>query len=100
EVFTVDERSSTSLNTSENDQKRRCAKENGTKAAATNNSGIADQFVVEVCVLLGSTYWRAFSGTEDLVTYVATTINAAALSFIEMTDPEISLQLNAIYMHE
>ncbi|KAL1457308.1 hypothetical protein MTO96_043528, partial [Rhipicephalus appendiculatus] len=63
---------------------------------AKSNSNCVEKFVVELCVAVGPTYERAFNETEDLVRYVATTLNAVALSFAEMTDPGISLLLSGI----
>ncbi|KAL1485851.1 hypothetical protein MTO96_031711 [Rhipicephalus appendiculatus] len=64
EVFTVEERSSTPKNPSEH-----------SKNEKTNKSNCAEKFVVELCVVAGPTYWCAFNGTEDLVTYIATAVN-------------------------
>ncbi|XP_049274376.1 venom metalloproteinase antarease-like TtrivMP_A isoform X2 [Rhipicephalus sanguineus] len=99
EVFTVEERSSTSRNLTEHSKNEKCVTEN-TTSAGKSKSNCIDEFVVELCMAAGPSYWRAFNETEDLVTYIATAMNAVALWFIELEDPAIRLQLNRIIKHE
>ncbi|XP_075728121.1 venom metalloproteinase antarease TserMP_A-like isoform X2 [Rhipicephalus microplus] len=79
EVFSVEERS--------ND----CG-----HSKATNKSKLPDNFTVELCVVVGPIYQRAFNGTKDLVLYLGTLLNAVTLVFTDMTDPVINFQLNGI----
>ncbi|XP_075728130.1 venom metalloproteinase antarease TserMP_A-like isoform X2 [Rhipicephalus microplus] len=83
DVFTVEERSSTPMN-----------------SPRTSISNCTSEFVVEVCVVAGPTYWSVFDGTEDLVTYVGTEMNAANFWFTDMEKPAVKLQLNRIIKYE
>ncbi|KAH6923752.1 hypothetical protein HPB50_005946 [Hyalomma asiaticum] len=56
----------------------------------------AAEFVVEVCVAVSPQYANDFNTTQDLVTYLATSLNAVALWFGDMNDTFIGFQLNAI----
>uniref|UniRef100_A0A224YPC3 Reprolysin n=1 Tax=Rhipicephalus zambeziensis TaxID=60191 RepID=A0A224YPC3_9ACAR len=96
EVFTVKERSSTYGDGNAAGEPHNMILMDNASFEAKNNSNCVEKFVVELCVAVGPTYEGAFSGTEDLVRYIATTVNAVALSFTEMTNPVISLLLSGI----
>ncbi|XP_075728116.1 venom metalloproteinase antarease TserMP_A isoform X2 [Rhipicephalus microplus] len=76
DVFTVEERSSTPANSSGLSTNDTCAKDHTKSAVKTSISNCTSEFVVEMCVVAGPTYWSVFNKTEDLVTYVATGMNA------------------------
>ncbi|XP_075728145.1 venom metalloproteinase antarease TserMP_A isoform X2 [Rhipicephalus microplus] len=76
DVFTVEERSSTPANSSGLSASDTCAKDHTKSAARTSISNCTSEFVVEICVVAGPTYWHMFNNTEDLVTYIATGMNA------------------------
>ncbi|XP_075728131.1 venom metalloproteinase antarease TserMP_A-like isoform X3 [Rhipicephalus microplus] len=76
DVFTVEERSSTPMNSPVHFTNDTCTKDNTKSTARTSISNCTSEFVVEVCVVAGPTYWSVFDGTEDLVTYVGTEMNA------------------------
>ncbi|XP_075728133.1 venom metalloproteinase antarease TserMP_A-like isoform X2 [Rhipicephalus microplus] len=63
---------------------------------ATNKSKLPDNFTVELCVVVGPVYQRAFNRTKDLVSYIGTMLNAVSLVFTDLTEPAIKLQLNGI----
>ncbi|XP_075728119.1 uncharacterized protein LOC119164531 isoform X4 [Rhipicephalus microplus] len=100
DVFTVEERSSTPANSSGLSTNDTCAKDHTKSAVKTSISNCTSEFVVEMCVVAGPTYWSVFNKTEDLVTYVATGMNAANFWFTDMEKPAVKLQLNRIIQYE
>ncbi|XP_077529195.1 venom metalloproteinase antarease-like TserMP_B [Haemaphysalis longicornis] len=53
-------------------------------------------FVVEVCIVTSTGYWKAFKSAEDMILYVAVMLNAVALRYADMTAPQIRFQLNGV----
>ncbi|KAL1470345.1 hypothetical protein MTO96_024355 [Rhipicephalus appendiculatus] len=53
-------------------------------------------FPVELWLLVSSEYRAAFTTCEYFLTYLAITVNAVALRFINMTNPKIRFQLNGV----
>ncbi|XP_075728147.1 uncharacterized protein LOC119186791 isoform X4 [Rhipicephalus microplus] len=100
DVFTVEERSSTPANSSGLSASDTCAKDHTKSAARTSISNCTSEFVVEICVVAGPTYWHMFNNTEDLVTYIATGMNAVNLWFTDMGKPAVKLQLNNIITYK
>ncbi|KAK8776322.1 hypothetical protein V5799_030334 [Amblyomma americanum] len=66
------------------------------KDAHNETSSTNETFTVETCFVTSENYTKAFSTLEDLVTYLATMLNAVALRFLDMTRPMIRFQLNHV----
>ncbi|XP_075728137.1 venom metalloproteinase antarease TserMP_A-like isoform X2 [Rhipicephalus microplus] len=77
EVFTVEERSSFFENGDTYGELQSVIHWDNASFEARNNSDCNETFVVELCVAVGSTYESAFNGTEELVTYIGTMVNAS-----------------------
>ncbi|KAL1462176.1 hypothetical protein MTO96_043180 [Rhipicephalus appendiculatus] len=54
------------------------------------------KFVVELWLLVSKEYRAAFNNCDEFLIYLATTVNAVALRFINMTNPKIRFQLNGV----
>ncbi|XP_075728134.1 venom metalloproteinase antarease TserMP_A-like isoform X3 [Rhipicephalus microplus] len=93
-VFSVEERSNVCGHSTE-EPENMIARDNAS-LEATNKSKLPDNFTVELCVVVGPVYQRAFNRTKDLVSYIGTMLNAVSLVFTDLTEPAIKLQLNGI----
>lgn len=60
----------------------------------------ADFFMVEVCVVTGRSYRKAFQTTEALIQYLAIMLNAVRLRYVDMVNPRISFQLNGVFAQQ
>ncbi|XP_075529781.1 venom metalloproteinase antarease TserMP_A-like [Dermacentor variabilis] len=56
----------------------------------------ANEFIVEMCILVTKTYANAFNTTQDLVEYIGAMVNWVKLRFTDMESPKISFQLNEV----
>ncbi|KAK8770777.1 hypothetical protein V5799_012758, partial [Amblyomma americanum] len=68
----------------------------GTETLKKKRKERPDQFIVEVCTVTSIEFTCSFNTTSDLIMYIATFLNAAALAFLDMTHPKIRLQLNQV----
>ncbi|XP_075531442.1 uncharacterized protein LOC142564351 isoform X4 [Dermacentor variabilis] len=98
-IFDVQERSSSSFNAKNHNftQKRDLSGDmTGSTEQQTGKQYQPKLFIVETCILTSTNYTRSFNTTEELLMYLAATLNAVALRFSEMVCPTIKFQLNSV----
>ncbi|KAL3225568.1 hypothetical protein MRX96_025755 [Rhipicephalus microplus] len=67
-------------------------------SSRTVNWNLTGKFVVEICMVTSTSYYRKFDSTYDFIEYMGAMLNGVQLRYADIKDPQILFQLNHLYV--